>query len=104
MPSKQTAVADALSRRPLPSTACRESAGFKVDERLVDCYKEISLAARVDPVLSRVLNCVRSDWPQHFEDLRRHYELSIEQDCLLWGIRRTRYWKNYMWVIQASSV
>ena len=37
VPSKQNAVADALSRLPLPSTAGAESAVFKVQERLVDC-------------------------------------------------------------------
>ena len=73
VPSKQNAVADALSRLPLPSTAGGESAVFKVEERLVDflsiTHKEISRATRVDPVLSRVLKFVRSGWPQHIEDL-----------------------------------
>ena len=109
MPSKQNAVADALSRRPLPSTAGGESAVFKVEERLVDClpitHKEISHATRVDPVLSRVLEFVKNGWPQHAEDLRlrpffhRRYELSIEQDCLLWGIRvviPTHYQKDML--------
>ena len=44
-------------------------------------------------MLSRVLEFVKSGWLQHVEDLRlvaffhRRYELSIKQDCLLWGIR-----------------
>ena len=97
MPSKQNAVADELSRLPLPSTSGGEGAVFKVEEGLVDClsitHKEISHATRVDPVLSRVLQFVGSGWPQHTEDLRlklffhRRYELPIEQDCLVWGIR-----------------
>ena len=109
VPSKQNAVADALSRLPLSSTAGGESAVFKVEERLVDClpitHKEISHATRGDPVLSRVLEFVKNGWPQHVEDLRlkpffhRRYELSIEQDCLLWGIRvviPTRYQKDML--------
>jgi len=60
---------------------------------------------RVDPVLSRVLEFVRSGWPKHIEDLclkpffHRRYELSIEQDCLLWGLRvviPTRYQKDLL--------
>ena len=87
----------ALSCRPLPSTAGGESTVFKGEERLVDClpvtHKEISQVTRVYPVLSRVLEFVRSGWPQHIEDLllkpffHRRYELSIEQDCLVWEIR-----------------
>ena len=56
-------------------------------------------------MLSRVLEFVRSAWPQRIEDLRlepffhRRYELSIEQDCLVWGIRvviPTRYQKDFL--------
>ena len=73
-----------------------ESAVFKVEEQLVHClpitHKEISHATRVHPVLSRVLEFVKNGWPRHVEDLRlkpffhHRYELSIEQDCPLWGI------------------
>ena len=97
MPSKQNAVADALSRLTLPSTAGGESAVFKIEERLVNClpitHKEIGHATRVDPVLSRVLEFVRCGWPQQIEGLllkpffHRRYELSVEQDCLVWGTR-----------------
>ena len=56
-------------------------------------------------MLSKVLEFVKSGWPQHVEDLRlklffhRYYGLSIEQDCLLWGIRvviPTRYRKDML--------
>ena len=109
MPSKQNAVADALSRLPLSSMAGGESTVFNVEERLLHClpitHKEISHATRVDPVLSRVLEFVKSGWPQHVEDLRlkpffhRRHKLSVEQDCLLWGTRAvisTRYQKDML--------
>ena len=53
----------------------------------------IDKATRVDPILSRALEFVKQGWPQHVEDLRlqhyfnRRFELSVEQDCLLWGLR-----------------
>ena len=95
VPSKHNAVADALSR--LPSTSSGENAIFKTEERLVDSlpitHKEISHATQVDPVLSKVLEFVRHGWPQPVEDIRlkpyfnRRFELSVEQGCLLWGLR-----------------
>ena len=97
VPSKQNAVADALSRLPLPSTLSGENAIFKVEERLVDSlpitHKEISHTPQVDPVLSKVLEFVRHGWLQHVEDIRlkhyfnRRFDLSVEQGCLLWGLR-----------------
>ena len=120
VPSKQNAVADALSRLPLPSTLSDENAFFKVEELLVDSlpitHKEISHATQVDPVLSKVLEFVRHGWPQHIEDIRLNpistfdlnypsskvacyggYESSslpaIKQIC----------WKNCTRVIQALS-
>ena len=92
VPSEQNAVADALSRLLLPWTAGSESAVFKVEEQLVHCLPITHNATRVDPVLSRVLEFVKNGWPQHVEDLHlkpffhHRCELSIEQDCLLWGI------------------
>ena len=109
IPSKENAVADALSRLPLPSTLSGENAIFKVEERLIDSLpitqKEISHATPVDPVLSKVLEFVRHGWPQHVEDLRlkpffnRRFELSVERDCLLWGLRviiPTRYQEDML--------
>ena len=106
---RQNAVADALSRLPLPSMSNEEDAIFRVEERLIDSlpitHKEIAHATRVDPVLSRVLEFVKQGWPQHVEDLRlqpffnRRFELSVEQDCLLWGLRviiPTRYQEDML--------
>ena len=97
VPSKQNAVADALSRLPLPSTSNNEDATYNVEERLIHSlpitHKEISHATRKDPVLSKVQDYVNRGWPKHVEDLclrpyvNRRFELSVEEDCLLWGLR-----------------
>ena len=55
--------------------------------------KEISEETRKDVVLSKVLHYVRNGWPSHLEDdtlkefFSRRNELSVDQDCLLWGMR-----------------
>ncbi len=55
--------------------------------------REVGRATQKDPVLSRVLEFTRSGWPAEVDDLRlktyfnRRYELTVEQDCLMWGLR-----------------
>lgn len=60
VPSKQDAVADALSRLPfLPSTPNDEDSAYDIEEGLIQSlpitHKEIGHATRVDPVLSKAL-------------------------------------------------
>ena len=74
VPSKRNAVADALSRLPLPSASNEEDATYRVEERLVHSlpitHKEIRYATQVDPVLSRALEFFKQGCPQYVEDLR----------------------------------
>lgn len=96
-PSSHNAVADALSRLPLPSTFAYEVVVYNVEERLIRSlpitHKEITHATRVGPILSQVLGYVKQVWRRHVDDLRlqpyfNHLsQLSLEQDCLLWGQR-----------------
>ena len=86
---------EAKSRLPLPSAFNEEDAIYRVEERLVHSlaitHKEIKYATRVYPVLSSALEFFKQGWAQHVKDLRlqpffnRRLELSVEQDCLLWG-------------------
>ena len=103
--SKQNAVADVLSRLPLPSTVNGEDAIYRMEERLVHSlpitHKEISYATRVDPVLSRASEFVKQGWSRDVEDLRLHhfslnrwFELSVEQDCA---------WITLFYLFNASS-
>ena len=95
--SKQNAIADALSRLPLPSVREDEeeinSIESKVVENLPVTSKQISYETRKDPLLSRVLHFVKFGWPSGLDDkqlepfLKRQQELTVEQDCILWGMR-----------------
>jgi len=89
--------ADALSRLPQSDDGPEETGEsiyhFTYIEELPLDARDIQEATRKDPVLSKVLDCVLSGWPNHVdeEELRpyfvRRHELSVEQGCLLWGLR-----------------
>lgn len=54
--------------------------------------KQITQGTRTDPVLSRVTHFLREGWPNEIQEEwkpfhKRRMELSIEEDCLLWGMR-----------------
>lgn len=97
MPGKDNVFADALSRLPLPTQSGIEDDIFNISGKMLEnlpvTSREIQQATRVDPVLSRVLEFTKNGWPTGVEDLRlkpyfnRRYELSVEQDCVLWGLR-----------------
>ena len=54
---------------------------------------QIKKATRVDPVLSKVHAYVLNGWPSSVQDPQfypykeRKLELSVEQGCVLWGMR-----------------
>ena len=90
--------ADGLSRLPLKSdgkdiTADAPSVfNLRQLRNLPVTSKEMQAATRTDPVLRKVLRCVRGGWPQKCEEelqpyWTRRFELTVEGGCLLWGIR-----------------
>ena len=91
--------ADCLSRLPVSFSSLSDcssiSAVFNIHQiaALPVTAKQIALATQHDPVLSRVLHFTRLGWPQHHsqDELQPYWtkrlELTVEEGCLLWGIR-----------------
>ena len=93
--------ADCLSRLPLsppnflePDVSTTTSTVFNINQiaAMPVSSNQIAEATRRDPVLSRVLLYTKQGWPDHIEPALQPYsnrrtELTIEQNCLLWGIR-----------------
>ena len=90
--------ADGLSRRPLttePAAANPDGPSvFNVMQMdtLPIKSSEIMAATWTDPILSKVLYCLRHRWPEKLPDSpipfgRRREELMIEGDCILWETR-----------------
>ena len=53
---------------------------------------ELQTMTRTDPLLSKVLQYTKKGWPTSVSDSLKPYfnrreELSLENDCVLWGIR-----------------
>ena len=95
-PTKLHANADSLSRLPLPSTEKSEDLVnvFNVAqvEALPVTSLQVAAATKKDPQLSQVFRYTQSGWPVEVSEVllpywNRRSEMTIEQDCLLWGIR-----------------
>ena len=97
-PTESHANADGLSRLPLstgPSVVNdTDPSAFNVMQlkALPVQTSELRAATRSDPVLSKVLHCLHYGWPEDAQDSLTHFwrrreELSVEGDCLLWGVR-----------------
>ena len=98
--TKLHANADALSRLPLsPTTEAgtytdRVCSVFNVGqmEALPVTSSQLAKATSTDPVLSKVVRFTRNGWPDRVPDTlkpfyNRRSELSIEGNCIMWGIR-----------------
>ena len=90
--------ADGLSRLPLSSrdksSDSTEASMFNVSqmEMLPITYSQLKTATRKDPILSRVLRYTKQGWPAHFSPAlkpfwTRRTELTLEEDCVMWGMR-----------------
>ena len=89
--------ADCLSRLPLPSTSPSESTHSNVFvvrqiEALPVTAGQLRTATRSDPILSRVLQYSKRGWPVNIPDFLKPYhnrrdELTLEDDCIMWGAR-----------------
>eukprot|EP00079_Xenopus_tropicalis_P035717 XP_017949488.1 PREDICTED: uncharacterized protein K02A2.6-like [Xenopus tropicalis] len=87
--------ADALSRLPCPYTTDvhDESVIFQVSfaEELPISCKDIAAATSRDPLIAKVWDFTSKGWPNYSSDkilnFEKRDELSIDQGCLLWGIR-----------------
>ena len=95
--SEQHINCDALSRLPHQDSKIRgESQIYSlsaIDGDFPITAKDKGKATRSDPLLSRVLDFVLTGWPEKCDEkefkpyYNRSWELSCEQNCVLWGSR-----------------
>ena len=89
--------ADGLSRLPLPiSPPSKPDVVSKFHlvhmSSLPLTHIQLRSASRADPVVSKVMTYTLQGWPQFVQDelqvyWRRRMELTVEADCLMWGLR-----------------
>eukprot|EP00731_Ephydatia_muelleri_P014893 Em0008g613a len=88
--------ADGLSRLPLPQVAHSDQEINRLNvaqiEALPVSADQVQNNTLRDPILSKVLHYTRNSWPPVVPDELKAYwirrnELSVECDCLFWGIR-----------------
>ena len=90
--------ADSLSRLPLPlppsfPSSTKEATMFNIHQISVFpiTAQQIASSTMRDPVLSKVLLYTKQGWPSHTSGELQPYrlrqtEITVEQDCLLWGV------------------
>ena len=88
--------ADGLSRLPADITGTPEESDifhFTHVNDLPATARDIADATKKDPILSKVLQLVKCGWPRQVQEealhpyFKRHFELSVEQDFVLGGLR-----------------
>ena len=89
--------ADGLSRLPLSTTTPASTSAstlFNISqiESIPLFHNQIATSTRKDPVLSKVLRSTKHGWEATAEDVLKPYnkrsqEITVEGDCLLWGMR-----------------
>ena len=96
--SQMNANADGMSRLPNPREKDDEPSSvysISVLDELPVTAKNVAEATKKDPVLVRVLDYVLHGWPDKISNgdrlLQQYFvrrnELSVDRDCLLWGMR-----------------
>ena len=96
--TQQHANADGLSRLPLKTTdeeeTSKEATVFNISQldTMPVTNRQLEQATRKDPILSKALHYTQRGWPDKVQEGLKPYqsrrlELSVEQNCLLWGAR-----------------
>ena len=96
-PTQAHSNADGLSRLPLKSTEEKDLASmstlFNIHQIAALPVTAKQIGERRHPILSRVLHHVKYGWPTMLTESvlnpywSRRHEITVEQGCLLWGIR-----------------
>lgn len=96
--SKDMASCDALSRLPLSTETTHEMSDTLINaindtDSIPLNFKDVAKATRTDTILCKVFELVRVGWTSHVIDpaLQPYFckreSLSIEHDCIVWGVR-----------------
>ena len=88
---------DGLSRLPLPNVKFSKSNATDVFtvaqlDSLPVTAEQLGKATRTDPILSKACRFTKLGWPHQVKECLKPYwyqrnEITVEGDCLLWGIR-----------------
>ena len=103
--------ADGLSRLPLPANtdkttiSTKTTSVFNISQALPITSSAIGSATMKDAVLSKVYFYTQNTWPDQVEEvlkpyLSRQHQLTVEGDCLMWGIRVVVPHKHREYILQ----